>query len=787
MLVLALLLMTQVTTNAQSQLWGLTNNGGHQFGTIFSIAPGATTLSNQIDLPGNAGQSSNLLNLVQGSDGGLYGMTPGGGVWGNGIIFRYDPATDAYIEKINLNSTTGDLPTGSLVKGTDGKFYGMTGSGGANGVGVIFQYDAVSNTFNKLYDFEDATGSQPQGSLIQAVNGKLYGMTQQGGYYSSGVLFSLDIATITYTDLFDFNGTDGTFPVGNLMQASDGNLYGMTNGGGADPDGYLNFEQGFGVLFQYDIINSQYTKKIDLAIATGKWPTGSLFQASDGFIYGMTNYGGPLNSPGYDNGGQGYGVMFKYDFNANTYTDIFNFNSTDGSNPYGAFIQALDGNLYAMTNSGGINNLGTIFKYDFTNAVYTKKVDLTTDGGSLPQGSLMQTSDGKFYGFTNHGGNVFSAVLFQYDAGTNSYVSKKQISYSEGSRPSGSFIQATDGKLYGLTSSGGAFGNGVLFQFDPVTHTYTDEVDLLDPTGDTPFGSLVQASDGYLYGMNNYGGANLAGVIFRYDPVSHDYTDLYDLSDASGDFPYGNLIQGTDGKLYGMALGGGQAGEGVIFRFDPTTSALSTAVDLSDEIGSFPTGSLVQASNGMMYGMTSSGGTNSAGGIFLFNPTNNTYNLLVSLEDATGDFPTGSMIQGTDGNLYGLTGSGGLYGFGVLFKYHISSNAYTELIDLTDATGSYPGGSLIQALNGKIYGTTSSGGANGAGVVFQYDPSTNTYSDMYNFNYLDGYNPLFGNLIEICTPPDAPILSASVNPICPGSSTTLSINGNLNSATSWQW
>ncbi len=764
----------------QSQLWGLTEKGGTQFGTIFSIAPGANTLTNQINLPGIAGQSSAYisLNLVKASDGGLYGMTPAGGTFGFGVIFQYDPVSDAYTDKINLSSITGQDPNGALIQANDNMLYGLTNQGGANGVGVLFRYDPVNNEYTTMVDLSEAIGSYPNGTLLQGNDGMLYGMTSSGGANAAGVIFKFDPVNDVYTDIYDFTELDGDLPMGSLILASDNMLYGMTTYGGV---------RNQGTLFRYDVASLTYSKLYDMDSLTGKWPTGSLFQATDGNLYGMTNYGGS-NSRGYTNGGHGFGVIFKFDISTDTYTDVIDLNSLQGCNPYGSFIQGTDGLLYSMTNSGGSSNQGTIFSYDFMNNVYSKRVDLNDNTGNYPQGSLVQTPDGNIYGMANHPGNVFSAVIFQYDPVSNTFSDKKRISYSDGSNPYGSLMQASDGNLYGLTNNGGAYGTGVLFQIDPRTNTYTDKIDLNDQTGDLAFGSLVQANDGKLYGMTLFGGTNSAGVIFQYDIQTNTYVDMVDLSDDLGDYPYGSMVLGTDGNLWGMNnYGGGNYG-GNIFKYNPSTNTYSVVYDFSDESGDYPNGSLIQASNGKFYGMTSYGGANGEGVIFQFDPETSAYTDLVDFSDATGSYPNGSLVQTSNGKMYGFTSSGGANGLGVLFEFDPTSNSYSDAIDLSDDLGSLPNGSLMQAQNGKLYGTTTFGGANNAGTIIEFDPTTNTYVKKYDFNYLDGFNSQFGNLIEICTPPDAPTLSALINPICSGNATTISIaSGNLNSANSWQW
>jgi uncharacterized repeat protein (TIGR03803 family) len=172
-----------------------------------------------------------------------------------------------------------------------------------------------------------------------------------------------------------------------------------------------------------------------------------------------------------------------------------------------------------MTYNGGANNYGVIFQYDSTTNTYTKKIDLATATGSYPRASLVQGSDGKFYGMTTNGGVNSVGVIFQYDSTTNTYTKKIDLASAIGVYPYGSLVQGSDGKFYGMTFEGGANNYGVIFQYDSTTNIYTDKIDFTYSNGSSPLGSLVQGSDGKFYGMTSTGGVNYNGIIFQYYPT----------------------------------------------------------------------------------------------------------------------------------------------------------------------------------------------------------------------------------------------------------------------------
>ena len=188
--------------------------------------------------------------LVQGTDGNLYGTAYGDGYpeceagASCGSVFRITPSgtlTTLYrFCSQGFPCTAGASPSGSLVQAADGNFYGTTTSAGANGAGTVFKI-TPSGALTTLYSFcaQDypfcTDGGGPSGALVQATNGDLYGTTQTGGANGDGTVFKITPSG-KLTTLHSFAGPDGAGPNG-LIQAADGNFYGTTSGGGASGDG----------------------------------------------------------------------------------------------------------------------------------------------------------------------------------------------------------------------------------------------------------------------------------------------------------------------------------------------------------------------------------------------------------------------------------------------------------------------------------------------------------------------------------------------------------------------
>ncbi len=415
----------------------------------------------------------------------------------------------------------------------------------------------------------------------------------------------------------------------------------------------------------------------------------------------------------------------------------------------------------------------------------------------LPLASFAQTQT-ELWGMTSRGGQFDAGVIFKTDGSGNNF--NVQYSFnpsSDGGYPQGSLLYATDGKLYGMTQYGGANNKGTIFKYDPVTLTYTNIFDFDSINGLYPIGSLMQASDGKLYGMAG-GGPKGWGTIFQYDLTSNTFQNLFDFTDAinEGVNPCGALIQASDGMLYGMTTRGGihgnnsgYSGFGVIFQFDPSSLSYSKKIDL-DANGTNPYGSLMQASDGMLYGMTEMGGT--GGVIFQYDPNTNIYSIKINHTGLTGDNPYGSLIQASDGKLYGLTSQGGgVQGgsirVGSIFQYNfVNSTINNRFGFYGGGYGNHPEGSLIQASNGRLYGLTT-GYSPSIDVLFEYQNGNNNSSPIYTVKHSfgggsnDGINPVYTNLIEIpaIVAPASVITTSSLsNSICLGSSLNISFISN---------
>jgi uncharacterized protein (TIGR02145 family) len=219
----------------------------------------------------------------------LYGMTKTGGEYNKGVIFEWDLLTKTYIKKIDFNGAEkGSNPSGSLMQAGNGKLYGTTDFGGNSNDGVLFEWDPVTNVFNKKIDFNDSIGTQPQGMLIQARNEGLFGTTKQGGSGNYGVLFEWDPIDNIYIKRVEFDKIyKGCFPISPLLFDND-KIYGVTQRGGSSD---------YGVLYEWETA-------INVCPSGWHLPSGKEFQALFNHFQQNENWGKIASDP------SSFGIQF---------------------------------------------------------------------------------------------------------------------------------------------------------------------------------------------------------------------------------------------------------------------------------------------------------------------------------------------------------------------------------------------------------------------------------------------------------------------------------------------
>ena len=691
----------------------------------------------------------------------------------NGNIFSVDVANNSMQTEYDFFMFEGSSYKGTLIE-FNNKLYGVTSQGNGHFTGVIYSYDLSSGNYEQHYQFNNATnGSGPRAGMI-LVNNKLYGTTYGGGVNLDGVIFEFDPATNQYTKLHDFDNTNGKGPLGALLHASNGLLYGMTQYGGANADG---------VVFSYNLSTSTFTKLQDLvASTTGERPSGALMQASNGLLYGLTEFGGSNSQ----------GTMFTFNTNTNNFSVIHHFASGQPDNPEGTLFEASNGKLYGIAG-------GEIFEWNITTSTFTKKVaagsnlslygdfiepttgmlyalgqnqriinyDLAMDTlglaanpnytsinnnygsntathGRLSTGSIVKASNNKLYGVSYDGGIAGDGVFFEFDMALDSMSTKFHFGESEANQANGVLIKASNGKYYGCSREGGNDNEGVFFEFDESTRTYRTVYHFHDSIGAVKPVNLLE-ENGVIYGLGSGIFKNLSGnrfIIFKYnvaqDSVSFSAKTLGSLAFA-GPASQG-FIKATNGHLYALSSSS-------IIHYDISTDSIiidhsfSGISDVRD-----CRGRLMQASNGLLYGTSRSGGVYRDGTFFSYDIVADTAHIEQSLYPGIGEASTSTPVQAGNGKIYFTAYEGGNYSDGTMLEHDpISRTTVRKQNFRSSTTGKWPSGHMTLASDGNIYGLITGGVSGGfSGSVYKYQPGTTNITTVVSYMSTEG-DPFVNN------------------------------------------
>jgi uncharacterized repeat protein (TIGR03803 family) len=367
-----------------------------------------------------------------------------------------------------------------------------------------------------------------------------------------------------------------------------------------------------GAQLTYDVLKSFGTPEL-----SGTGPYAGLIRASDGALYGTTS-GGNLAG----------GTVFRMTQQGTGYSVLWNFNNVggDGQWPLGGVTEGSDGVLYGTTQSGGTSNLGTVFKLNRDGSGYgiLRSLGTSTNDGSVPWGRLVEGSDGALYGTTAGGGGATAlGTVFKLKKDGTGYTVLHSFSTShDGYYPRTGLLEGSDGALYGTTEYGGSDDDGIVFKLSKngsgyeVLHNFGS----IPNDGEYPYASLIEGGDGLLYGATSRGSTNNAGVVFKLKKDGSGYTVLHRFSPTGSDArqPYAALLEGSDSAVYGTTLGGGSSNRGAIFMLnkDGGNYAVLHSFGTVTGDGRGPLSSLVQGSDGALFGVTSGGGARGQGIVF---------------------------------------------------------------------------------------------------------------------------------------------------------------------------
>jgi uncharacterized repeat protein (TIGR03803 family) len=394
---------------------------------------------------------------------------------------------------------------------------------------------------------------------------------------------------------------------------------------------------------------------------------------------------------------------------AQTFSTIFSFDGSNGRSPNGPLIQGFDGSLYGTTVIGGAHSLGTVFRFNANRTVTTLHNFCSRtacwDGG-VPKSGLVLGRDGNLYGTTTYGGAHKVGTIFKITPQgvlTTLHHFCAQASCADGYGTTQPLIQAADGNFYGAAPSGGINHAGTIFKVSPggnfkLLYSFCAKAQCAD--GSAPNG-LIQATDGNFYGTATF------GTVFRVTPggtltTLHRFCSRANCSD--GYEPMGALTQASDGVLYGTtAYGGGNSSFGTVFKI--TLQGSFTIVhrfctDVDCIGGGVPQSTLIQGTEGNLYGTTSRRHSAQFGGSLFKITRTGILTVLRTFPDWRVDFP--GVMQATDGNFYGTTYDQSASYFGTIFKLKMGLSPFIKTVPIAGASGT-----TVIILGTNLSGATS--------------------------------------------------------------------------------
>jgi uncharacterized repeat protein (TIGR03803 family) len=395
---------------------------------------------------------------------------------------------------------------------------------------------------------------------------------------------------------------------------------------------------------------------------------------------------------------------------AQTYVDLYNFGTKSGdplpAETQNTLVQGRDGNLYGTASAGGAQGFGAVFKIT-PGGTLTVLHSFTANEGQYPASELTLGTGGSFYGTTQLGGTggclgLGCGTVFRITPSGNLTTLYNFTGGDDGAYPSAPPIQATDGNFYGTTEYGGMTGLcpggftgcGGIYKMTPSgTITVLHEFDVTD--GESPTGGLVQADDGKFYGVTQWGGVHSAGVGFSIT-AGGKYVVLNSFKDDPGG-PLNTLVLGSDGNFYGTCEGGASS-DGAAYKMDVKGNA-TTMASFGNKSGGgrngAPFAGLIQGTDGDLYGVTSSNGgvSNGPGVIYRITPER-VYSFLYVFTLAGGYDAFVKPIQHTNGLLYGETTYGGDLscglnglGCGTFYSFDVGLAPFVSLVSTSGKIG----------------------------------------------------------------------------------------------------
>ncbi len=837
--------------DSKGDLFGTTGGGGADgLGTIYEVMAGTHKLVTLASFTGGYNGAEPVGNLYEDSRGNFFGTTLVGGVGskiGNGVVYElaagshtitvlaafsgptgvgYDIEFPQDLEGGVVEDSRGDLfgalPEGGATYGSDdftGSVYEVAAGThtlttvaaclypnsplvidskgdlfGTSYLGGVFEIAAGSHTVTTLAVFPQPDsngipqgGEEPFGNLVLDSAGNLFGATVYGGSPGDvGVVFEVAAGSGTITDLDSFNSPDGAYPYSGVFEDSQGNLYGATIAGGSNHTGVV-FEV---PAAEQTTINpaaptlSTTPNPTSLTLGTtaptlldsatlsgGYYPTGTLtfslylgstlVKSENVPVSGDGTYVAPgvtLSTTGAVVGKYQWDVSYSGDANNEPISDlndpleqvqVFPASPTITTSPnpaelgLGSFGRLTPRLTDAALLSGGYYPTGTItFSLYFNgNEVNTERTVVNGDGGYVtPTGYALPSSGavaGTYEWIATYSGDANNSV-----ANPGGVYAIATASFSGGQpAPYASLIEDSQGDLFGTTFNGGANGEGSVYEIAPGSGTMITLASFNGDDGLNPDSGVIEDSRGDLFGTTESGGAESDGVVYEVPAGGGAIIDIASFNGTDGEYPEAGLIEDKAGDLFGTALNGGAYGDGVVFEIPAGSNSITDIASFNGSDGESPFGGVVEDSAGDLFGTTELGGAEGVGTVYEVTAGSKTITDLASFDGGDGFSPQSGVILDSRGDLFGTATLGGKFDGGAVYEVKAGSSAITDLVSFQSAGGWVPFGGLVEDSAGNLFGTTEAGGADNDGSVYELVAGSDSLTELDQFDGSHGANP----------------------------------------------
>ncbi len=394
------------------------------------------------------------------------------------VLHSFGPAKPNGKNIFRKSNSDGVSPSTPLIQGHDGLLYGAAETGGVNGGGVLYRINTDAAGFTVLHTFSspdsssnrtsNLDGSSPIGALVQDSHGTLYGTAESGGAKRGGTLFKINLDGSGFIVLHTFDelgytglNKGGSRPTG-IALGADGLLYGAAGGGGRDGQGVTySVEvtgQNFRILHTFSGDGPDNRSNRD-----GAHPTTALVTTNGNGFYGTTMFGGNRDNTG---------VIYRFFIGGNGFQVLHNFDhqpALQSSVSTGILTLGSDGFVYGTAQQEGNTDGGAVFRMGANGTAFTilhnfSKTDVNSEDGTLPAGPLVFGPDGRLYGVTGYGGAFGVGTLFKVTADGAKFFALHGFSSAEGEHCLTGLTQGHDGNLYGISADGGTNGTGTIFR-----------------------------------------------------------------------------------------------------------------------------------------------------------------------------------------------------------------------------------------------------------------------------------------------------------------------------------